>query len=113
VSPFAFAFASPTNGPPVVNSVPFDRPTGTWFTLGGNQGTHIFAHRPTWREVSCWTGATYVRVRGSSDAQLSYDPITDTYEYVASHQLDWKGTCRVLRMRFVDGTMAVARYKFR
>ena len=113
VPPFDFSFVAPTGGPPVVNVVRADRLTPTWFTLGGNQGSKIFAERPSWKPVPCWTGATEQRIPGSFDARLTYDPITDTYEYVESHPVDWAGTCRVLQLRFVDGTDVRARYRFR
>ncbi len=85
VDPFAFAFADPTSGPPTVNVVGADSPTPTWFTLGGNQGLSIFAHAPSWKQVQCWSGAAEHRIPRSFDPKLTYDPITDRYEYVASH----------------------------
>jgi hypothetical protein len=110
---YAFAFAPPTQGPPTVNVVQKNSLIPTWFTLGGNQGLDIFLHAPTWREVPCWPNAPQHLVPKSHDPRLSYDPLTDRYEYVKSYWLNWVGTCRVMRMTFVDGTVARARYRLR
>jgi len=38
---------------------------------------------------------------------------TDQYTYVWKTNKAWAGTCRELLVRFVDGTIHVARFQFR
>ncbi|MGR9105699.1 MAG: PxKF domain-containing protein [Gammaproteobacteria bacterium] len=50
---------------------------------------------------------------GAGATGLSYDPATDSYNYVWKSAKSWAGTCRQLIIRFVDGTVHSANLIFK
>jgi parallel beta-helix repeat protein len=115
IEPFEFAFRPKTEAPPVVNVL--WGPVGgapTSFTLGGYQGIRILQRgSPTWHKVPCWKGAEEDPVRTAvPTAGPTYEPFRDRYTVTPTFQQTWIGTCRVLKMAFVDGSRARVRYRF-
>ena len=86
------------------------------FSLGGNRGLAIFAAGyPRVVTTVCATGVpteeikTTVTAGGSS---LSYDAGTNKYQYTWKTEKGWTG-CRRLELKFVDGSVQFADFKFR
>ena len=110
-------FFSPVSNPPALNLVNAGRAIPVKFSLNGNKGLAIFADGyPASGEVPCDSGATPVEVgetvtAGSSS--LSYDASSDKYTYVWATQSSWAGTCRQLIIKFNDGCIFRADFKFR
>jgi hypothetical protein len=81
------------------------------FTLHGNQGPDVITGR-TWEQASCgdWipTGA-----RTPTDGRLTYTPSIDRYKDNVPTSASFKGTCRLLRLDFADGTHPEVRVNFK
>jgi hypothetical protein len=86
------------------------------FSVGGDQGLDILAAgSPTSGPVSCRAGSVNVTESSSTAGQsgLQYDPDTDTYTYPWKTDRAWRGSCRSLTMRLVDGSVLRANFNFR
>lgn len=110
-------FFEPVDNLPVVNIATAGSSIPLKFSLGGNQGLNIFAPGyPASVNVACDandpTGAIDETVNAGGSS-LSYDPATDRYTYVWKTSKSWKGTCRLLRVRFDDGSEHFAKFRFR
>jgi predicted extracellular nuclease len=110
-------FYPPINNPPSVNSAKAGNSIPVKFSLGGNQGLNIFATGyPQSVQIACNTGAVIgsptpaVNAGGSS---LSYDPLTNLYNFVWTTDKSWAGTCRQLIVMLMDGTVQTANFKFK
>ena len=113
---YAFAgFFPPVDNPPVVNSVTAGSAIPVKFSLGGNQGLAIFdTGYPLSRQVSCSSAAPLDDVEETVNAggsSLSYGG--GQYTYVWKTDKAWKGTCRQLELKLVDGTLHTALFKFK
>ena len=54
------------------------------------------------------------RLRGSMhNIMLTYDPTTDQYTYIWRTDRSWRETCRMLVVRFNDGTGHLAKFRFK
>lgn len=79
------------------------------FSLDGDQGLGIFSDGfPKSTRVDCENApasgdAETIATAGNSS--LSYDPITDEYTYVWKSDKGWAGTCRLLTVQLIDGTI--------
>jgi hypothetical protein len=101
---------------PTLNTVNAGRAIPIKFSLGGNQGLNIFAPGyPSSTQVACGTtaeDAVEETVTGGNSS-LSYDPGTGWYTYVCKTEKSWAGTCRTLVIKWIDGTVHKANFKFK
>ncbi len=109
-------FFPPIANPPTLNVVRAGQAVPVKFSLNGDKGLNIFAAGyPQSAVVACDTSEPQAAVdetvtAGSSS--LSYDPTTDTYNYVWKTDKGWAGTCRQLVVKFNDGTYHFADFNF-
>jgi hypothetical protein len=100
----------------VVNSVKAGSAIPVKFSLGGNQGTQIFAAgSPSSASMSCSATAPTDEVELTVTAgasTLQYDAGSDQYTYVWKTDKSWLG-CRQLRVTLKDGSVQTAVFKFR
>ena len=110
-------FFPPVDNLPVLNEVNAGRAIPVKFSLGGNQGLDIFAAGyPKSQETACdpttlVDGIEQTVTAGSSS--LSYDPITDQYNYVWKTEKAWVNTCRQLVVKLNDNSVHRANFKFK
>lgn len=83
------------------------------FGLGGPQGLEVFA--PGFpRVVPAICGSDSTGTEGKHpEAGLFYNRFTDRYALLVQTEREWSGSCQDLLIRFVDGTEARARFRFR
>lgn len=109
-------FFSPVDNLPVFNEMNAGRSVPVKFSLQGNQGLAIFASTPSSKPVACdiyaVTDAIEVTVNDTS-SKLTYDVLSDTYNYVWNTDKAWTGTCRQLDIALIDGTSRSAQFKFK
>ena len=114
--PFS-GFFSPVNNLPMLNKVKAGSAVPVKFRLGGDQGLAIFASgTPGPRRRPATRRRRSTRSRRPSTpglAELSYDPVSDSYTYVWKTDKAWKGTCRQLTVTLSDGTNHRANFDFR
>jgi alpha-tubulin suppressor-like RCC1 family protein len=87
------------------------------FGLGGDQGLNIFAAGyPISGPITCDAnepGTVIDETVNAGGSNLSYDASSGQYNYVWKTNKAWKGTCRILVIRFIDGTDHIAKFSFR
>jgi hypothetical protein len=87
------------------------------FSLGGNQGMTILAAGfPASSEVACGAnepGSSIEETVNPGGSSLTYDIVSGRYSYTWKTQKVWRGTCRILIVRFVDGTNHYAKFRFK
>lgn len=97
-------FLRPLVDPPAVNRRTAGASVPVKFALGGDRGLGIFA--PGYPRVSCSckpeSQRKYVAAQ-LSGAGLKYDAASARYSFVWKTAKAWRGTCRVLELKFVDG----------
>ncbi len=110
-------FFQPVDNLPVFNVVQAGRAIPVKFSLSGYKGLAIFAvGSPSSGPVACNSSdpasdlTETVTAGGSS---LSYDPITDRYNYVWKTDPSWAGTCRQLVVELNDGSIHRANFRFK
>lgn len=85
------------------------------FSLNGNMGLSIFATGfPKSGIINCELGATVDLVEETVTAgssSLSYDPLTDQYNYVWKTEKSYSN-CRQLQVTLIDGQTYYASFKF-
>lgn len=109
-------FFQPVDNAPVLNAVKAGRTVAVKFSLSGDQGLNIFGiGYPISQEITCDTGAPLDNVEEtvSGPTGLSYDSLTDQYNYHWKTNTSWAGTCRQLIIRLNDGTDHVVNFKFK
>jgi hypothetical protein len=110
-------FFSPVDNPPVMNQMNAGRSVSIKFHLDGNQGLAIFAASyPMSQQIQCTSLALIDVVEQTSTAgssSLSYDPATNTYNYVWKTETSWAGTCRQFTVQFIDGQSYTLLFKFK
>jgi hypothetical protein len=78
------------------------------FSLGGDHGLDVLADgSPSTRQVTCDGepgDAVDEATTTAGASRLSYDPSSEVYTYVWKTDRDWRGTCRLLDVRFDDGS---------
>jgi hypothetical protein len=112
-------FFPPVDNLPVLNTVNAGRGVPVKFSLGGDQGTAIFADGyPRSEQVDCSAiahsevdGVEETEAAGSSS--LSYDGAADRYAYLWSTSEAWAGMCRQFVMQLLDGSVHRANFEFR
>jgi uncharacterized repeat protein (TIGR01451 family) len=118
VLPYNFTgFFSPIDNLPTVNQMKAGQAAPVKFSLGGNQGLNIFATgSPSSVQINCDTNAPLAEVEETETAgssSLSYDSASDRYKYTWKTESSWKNTCRQLTVTLRDGTVHVAKFKFK
>jgi len=86
------------------------------FSLAGNQGLSVLAGVPTSSVIACEAsdpGSEIEETVSSGGTGLSFDSLTGQYTYVWKTNKAWKGSCRLLNVRFIDGNEYRAKFKFR
>jgi hypothetical protein len=110
-------FFQPVDNLPTLNLASAGSAIPVKFSLGGNQGLGIFAAGyPASSPIQCDAsepGATIEETVNAGNSGLSYDAATDQYSYVWKTQRAWKGTCRMLVIRFADNSQSFAKFRFR
>jgi hypothetical protein len=101
---FAGFFGGVKN-PPALNRVNGGSTVPVHFSLGGDQGTDVFAPgSPSSHAIDCDTKAP-LDAPEPALGKLSYDAAADRYTYRWRTQGDWfAGSCRELTLRLDDGT---------
>jgi galactose oxidase-like protein len=110
-------FFQPVDNLPVVNLVNAGSAIPVKFSLNGNKGQNIFeAGYPISQQIACGSGAPISTVEETltvGNTSLSYDSRIDQYIYVWKTEKGWKGTCRQLIVRLVDGSSRAANFQFK
>ena len=110
-------FFSPVQNPPMVNGVKAGSSIPLKFSLGGFKGVDIFAPGyPISVQADCSTWAALdggIPALNPGGSSLSYDPLTDQYNFVWKSDKSWAGTCRMVVVKLVDGTEHVALFSFK
>ena len=100
----------------VLNLVKAGQGVPVKFSLDGDQGLAIFADGyPQSSQVACDTGAgvnTASETVTAGGSSLSYDTLTDTYNYIWKTNKAWAGTCRQFDVVLADGTTHSAQFQF-
>jgi hypothetical protein len=109
-------FLQPVENLPALNIANAGVAIPVKFSLGGNQGLAVFAAGyPASSTIPCdasepGTVIEETVIAGSSS--LSYNATTGQYNYVWKTERSWRGTCRMLVVRFNDGTEYLAKFRF-
>ena len=110
-------FFQPVDNLPTLNIATAGSSIPVKFSLGGNQGFAIFASGfPASSAIPCDASEPGVVIEESVNAgnsSLSYDATNDQYSYVWKTEKPWKGTCRMLVVKFSDVTQHLAKFRFR
>jgi CSLREA domain-containing protein len=107
-------FFQPIENLPTVNVATAESAIPVKFSLGGYHGLNIFAAGyPISSPVACNASEPGSTIDQTVSAGGSYDAATDRYTYVWKTNKAWKGTCRMLVVRFVDGREHYAKFRFR
>jgi len=103
-------FFPPVGNPPIFNTVKAGSAVPVKFSLKGNQGMAIFAaNSPASKQVNCKNAAVSGPIITAVSNRLTYDPSTDTYNYIWKTNKAWAGSCRQL----IDGTSHMALFSFK
>jgi hypothetical protein len=108
-------FFQPIDNLPSLNSAKAGSAVPVKFSLAGNQGLGVLAGLPTSSQIACDTsdpGSEIEETASSGGGGLSFDPLTGQYTYVWKTNKAWKGSCRLLNVRFIDGNEYRAKFKF-
>jgi hypothetical protein len=86
------------------------------FSLSGDKGLNILAAGyPASTPIACddnEPGST-IEETTANGSGLTYDPVSDEYKYVWKTTKDWRRTCRILIVKFADGSEHYAKFSFR
>ena len=118
VLPYNFTgFFSPIDNLPAFNEMKAGQAAPVKFSLGGNQGLNIFAAgSPSSVQINCSSSDPIFPVEETETAgqsSLSYDATSNQYKYTWKTDSSWKNTCRQLTVTLRDGTVHVAKFKFK
>jgi hypothetical protein len=109
-------FFRPVDNGGVYNTVKAGQAIPVKFSLGGNQGLSILAaNSPTSAKVPCNATAPQDQIEETVTAggsSLSYDSLTNQYNYVWKSDKAWAGSCRMLTVKLIDGTTHTALFNF-
>ena len=115
---FNFAgFFQPVENLPLLNISNAGQAIPVKFSLSGNKGSAIFtAGFPISSPVACTAnepGSTIDETVNAGGSSLTYNATNDQYNYVWTTNRAWRGTCRMLVVRFIDGSQYYAKFRFR
>ena len=115
--PFTFTgFFAPVDNLPTLNTVKAGQAIPVKFSLGGDYGLNIFMPGyPSSSLVACGTTAedAIEETSTAGSSSLSYDSGSGRYHYVWKTDKAWANTCRTLVLKFTDGTIRKANFKFK
>ncbi len=101
-------FFGKVQGPPTLNQAQAGRVVPLIFSLAGDRGLEIFAAGyPASQPIDCDSKAPLGPEEPANpppDSGLTYDPITDRYNFPWQTSRGWMNSCRQLIVRFSDGT---------
>jgi Thrombospondin type 3 repeat len=110
-------FSQPVDNLPTLNLASAGGAIPVRFSLGGDQGLAIFADGyPVSSPITCNVnepGAVIEETINGGGSSLSYDAATDQYKYIWKTSKAWKETCRMLVVKFNDGSQHFAKFRFR
>jgi len=110
-------FLQPVENLPALNIANAGGAIPVKFSLSGNQGLSIFtAGYPASSPILCDAsepGTVIEETVNASSSSLSYNTTTDQYNYVWKTDRSWRGKCRMLIVRFNDGTEYLAKFRFK
>jgi hypothetical protein len=110
-------FFAPVDNPPTLNVAKAGSSIPVKFSLGGNRGLNFLAlDSPSSVQVSCSTTApldTIETTVNAGQSSLSYDSTSNTYTYTWKTDASWANTCRELTVKFADGGVRKAEFKFK
>ena len=113
---YAFGgFQSPVDGGTTLNKVKAGAVVPVKFSLHGDQGLAIFqAGSPSSTGMACGNAPVDPLEETGETAGpiLTYQRGGDRYQYNWKTQKAWAGSCRVLTLRFADGSSQEARFTF-
>ena len=115
---FNFAgFFQPVDNLPLLNISNAGQAIPVKFSLSGNKGLNIFAAGyPASGQIPCSAnepGNTIEETVNPGGSSLTYNATNDQYNYVWKTNKAWKGTCRILVVRFIDGSQYYAKFRFK
>jgi len=110
-------FFSPVDNLPSVNPASSGSAIPVKFALGGDRGSNVLAdHYPQSQRKTCdfssSIGGPEETVSGANGG-VNYSRGNNQYSYSWKTNADWRGTCRVLTVKFADGQTRVARFQFK
>jgi hypothetical protein len=109
-------FFSPVDNNGTYNTVKAGSAIPVKFSLAGNQGLNIFATGfPTSAKIPCNATSPQDMIEETVTAggsSLSYDSLTDRYNYVWKSDKAWGGSCRMLTVKLADGNPHTALFNF-
>jgi hypothetical protein len=106
-------FLNPVKNPPSSNREKAGRSVPLMFRLGGNEGVQVLASgSPTSAPASCSGFVPTGPQVPVSSGGLSYDALAGAYKLNWKTQKTWENTCRVLTIRFREGSTLTARFQF-
>ncbi len=107
-------FSMPVSNPPSLNKSQSGSVIPVKFSLGGNYGMDIiYSGYPTVQPVDCTTLAASGTHVSAVIIDSSYDPLVDQYIFNWKTDSAWKGSCQMLTVQLIDGSMHVAYFKFK
>lgn len=110
-------FLQPVENLPALNIANAGSAIPLKFSLGGNQGLVIFAAGyPASSPIPCDAnepGTLIEETVAAGSSSLSYSATADQYTYVWKTDRSWRGACRMLVVRFNDGTERQAKFRFK
>jgi hypothetical protein len=110
-------FSQPVDNFPTLNMATASSAIPVKFSLGGNQGLAVFtAGYPASSPILCGDsdpGDVIEETVTAGGSSLSYNATTGQYSYVWKSEKAWKGTCRMLIVKFTDGSQHLAKFRFR
>ncbi len=110
-------FFAPVDNPPTVNLAKAGQGIPVKFSLGGDLGLDIFQQGyPKAVQIACDGGMPSDVVDetvAAGASGLQYDPDTDTYTYAWKTSKSWKGSCRKLSVKLIDGSEHSALFEFK
>ncbi len=110
-------FFQPVDNLPTLNVAPAGSAISVKFSLSGNQGFAIFAAGyPSSSPIQCDTSDPSAVIEETVNAggnSLSYNATADQYSYIWKTDRAWKGTCRMLVVKFNDDSQCLAKFRFK
>ncbi len=110
-------FFQPVENMPTLNLMAAGGSVPLKFSLGGNQGLSVFAPEyPASSATACDSsepGVVIEETVTAGNSSLTYDTVTGQYTYVWKTDRVWRGTCRILVVRFNEGTQYLAKFRFK
>jgi len=110
-------FFQPVDNLPALNLATAGSSIPVKFSLNGDQGLAIFAEGyPASSPIACDAsepGAAIEETVNAGGSSLNYDATSDQYTYIWKTNRSWKGTCRMFVLGLDDGSMHLAKFRFR